>query len=239
LGRRNVLKVEKLSVAYAGVTVLREVSLAVKEGEIVSVVGANGGGKTTLLKTISGLLRPSPGRIEFMGKKIHELPPHEICKRQLIQVPEGRQLFTKMKVIHNLEMGAYLPEARKNRAQSLERVYSLFPLFKERKHQKVGSLSGGEQQMLAIGRALMSMPKLLMLDEPSEGLSPLYTSNVFDALKVLGDQGLAILLVSQEVERSLELSHRAYVLENGQVTLEGKSSELLNNDKVRESYLGM
>ena len=234
-----MLKVEGLSVAYAGVTVLREVSLRVNEGEIVSVVGANGGGKTTLLKTISGLLKPSSGGIEFMGEKIHELPPHEICKRRLIQVPEGRQLFPKMKVIHNLEMGAYLPEARKGIAQSLERVYSLFPLFKERKNQKVGSLSGGEQQMLAIGRALMSRPKLLMLDEPSEGLSPLFTSSVFDTLKILGEQGLTILLISQEVERSLELGHRAYVLENGQIVLEGKGNELLNNDKVRESYLGM
>ena len=234
-----MLKVDRLSVAYAGVTVLREVSLRVNEGEIVSVVGANGGGKSTLLKTISGLLKPSSGTIEFVGEKIHELPPHEICKRRLIQVPEGRQLFPKMRVIHNLEMGAYLPEARKNIAQSLERVYSLFPLFKERKNQKVGSLSGGEQQMLAIGRALMSRPKLLMLDEPSEGLSPLFTSNVFDTLKILGEQGLTILLVSQEVERSLEMGHRAYVLENGQIVLEGKGSELLNNDKVRASYLGM
>jgi branched-chain amino acid transport system ATP-binding protein len=234
-----MLKVEKLSVAYAGVTVLREVSLAVNDGEIVSVVGANGGGKTTLLKAISGLLKPCSGSIEFMGEKIHEFRPHEICKRRLIQVPEGRQLFPKMKVIHNLEMGAYLSEARKNTAQSLERVYDLFPLFRERRNQRVGSLSGGEQQMLAIGRALMSMPTLLMLDEPSEGLSPLYTSNVFDTLKILGEQGLTILLVSQEVERSLELSQRAYVLENGQITLEGKSDELLNNDKVRASYLGM
>jgi branched-chain amino acid transport system ATP-binding protein len=234
-----MLKVEKLSVAYAGVTVLRELSLAVNEGEIVSVVGANGGGKTTLLKAISGLLKPSSGSIEFMGEMIDELPPHEICIRRLIQVPEGRQLFPKMKVIHNLEMGAYLPEARKNTGQSLDRVYALFPIFRERRNQKTGSLSGGEQQMLAIGRALMSMPKLLMLDEPSEGLSPLYTSNVFDTLKILGEQGLTILLVSQEVERSLELSQRAYVLENGQITLEGKSNDLLNNDKVRESYLGM
>jgi branched-chain amino acid transport system ATP-binding protein len=234
-----MLKVEKLSVAYAGVTVLREVSLAVNDGEIVSVVGANGGGKTTLLKAISGLLKPCSGSIEFMGEKIHEFRPHEICKRRLIQVPEGRQLFPKMKVIHNLEMGAYLSEARKNTAQSLERVYDLFPIFRERRNQRAGSLSGGEQQMLAIGRALMSMPTLLMLDEPSEGLSPLYTSNVFDTLKILGEQGLTILLVSQEVERSLELSQRAYVLENGQITLEGKSGELLNNDKVRASYLGM
>jgi branched-chain amino acid transport system ATP-binding protein len=221
------------------VPVLRGVSLTVGEGEIVSVVGANGGGKTTLLKTISGLIKPSLGCIEFMGQRIDALPPHDICRRRLIQVPEGRQLFPKMKVINNLEMGAYLSEARKNTAQSLERVYSLFPIFKERTNQKAGLLSGGEQQMLAIGRALMSMPKLLMLDEPSEGLSPLFTDNVFETLRILGEQGLTILLVSQEVERSLELSHRAYVLENGRITVEGKSSEMLCDDKVRESYLGM
>jgi branched-chain amino acid transport system ATP-binding protein len=174
-----------------------------------------------------------------MGERIDQLAPHEICKKGLIQVPEGRQLFPKMKVINNLEMGAYLTEARKLTAQSLERVYELFPLFRQRKHQKAGLLSGGEQQMLAISRALMSVPKLLMLDEPSEGLSPLFTANVFDTLKVLGDQGLTILLVSQEVELSLALSNRAYVLENGQITLEGKSCDLLNDDKVRESYLGM
>lgn len=234
-----MLKVEKLSVGYAGIDVLRDVSLTVNDGEIVSVVGANGGGKTTLLKTISGLMKPTSGQIEFMGERIDQLAPHEICRRGLIQVPEGRQLFPKMKVINNLEMGAYLAEARRQTVQSLERVYSLFPLFQQRKHQKAGLLSGGEQQMLAIARALMSIPKLLMLDEPSEGLSPLFTSNVFDTLKILGEQGLTILLVSQEVELSLALSNRAYVLENGQITLEGKSSEMLCNDKVRESYLGM
>jgi branched-chain amino acid transport system ATP-binding protein len=236
---KDMLKVEKLNVGYAGVDVLRGVSLTVNEGEIVSVVGANGGGKSTLLKTISRLMKPSSGSIEFMGERIDQLAPHEICKKGLIQVPEGRQLFPKMKVINNLEMGAYLTEARKLTAQSLERVYELFPLFRQRKHQKAGLLSGGEQQMLAISRALMSVPKLLMLDEPSEGLSPLFTANVFDTLKVLGDQGLTILLVSQEVELSLALSNRAYVLENGQITLEGKSCDLLNDDKVRESYLGM
>ena len=234
-----MLKIEKLNVGYAGVDVLRDISLCVNEGETVSVVGANGGGKTTLLKTISGLMRPTSGTIAFMGERIDERAPYEICAKGLIQVPEGRQLFPKMKVIDNLKMGAYLPEARKQTVQSLERVYKLFPLFQQRKFQKAGLLSGGEQQMLAIGRALMSMPKLLMLDEPSEGLSPLFTSNIFDTLKVLGEQGLTILLVSQEVELSLSLSNRAYVLENGQIRLEGKSCDLLNDDKVRESYLGM
>jgi branched-chain amino acid transport system ATP-binding protein len=234
-----MLKVENLSVTYTGDAVLKGISLEVNEGEIVSLVGANGGGKTTFLKTISGLMRPACGTIHFMGERIDGLPSHEICKRRLIQVPEGRQLFPKMKVIDNLKMGAYLPEARENTAQSLQRVYDLFPIFKERTNQKAGLMSGGEQQMLAIGRALMSMPRLLMLDEPSEGLSPLFTDNVFDALGVLGGQGLTILLVSQEVERSLAMSHRAYVLENGHITLEGKSGELLCSDKVREAYLGM
>jgi branched-chain amino acid transport system ATP-binding protein len=234
-----MLRVERLRVDYTGVSALRAVSLAVNEGEIVTVIGANGGGKSTLLKTISGLLSPSSGRIEFVGERIDGLPPHEICRRGLIQIPEGRQLFPRMKVIHNLQMGAYLPEARKNVAQSIERVYGLFPLFRERRNQRTGLLSGGEQQMLAIARALMSRPRLLMLDEPSEGLSPLLTSNIFDTLKTLKEQGMTILLVSQEVEQALGLSHRTYVLENGQITLEGRSEELLNNDKVRESYLGM
>ena len=234
-----MLSIRNLNAGYAGVTVLRGIALTVEEGETVSIVGANGGGKTTLLKTISGIMKSFSGSIEFTGEEIQDLPPHEICKRRLIQVPEGRQLFPKMTVIDNLAMGAYLPEARKNTARSLQRVYDLFPIFKERTNQKAGLLSGGEQQMLAIGRALMSMPRLLMLDEPSEGLSPLFTDNVFEALRTLGDQGLTILLVSQEVERSLAMSRRAYVLENGQITLEGKSSEMLCSDKVRESYLGM
>lgn len=234
-----MLKVENISVEHAGVSALRNVFLTVNEGEIVTVIGANGGGKTTLLRTISGLLVPSSGRIEFIGERIDGLPPHEICKRGLIQIPEGRQLFPKMKVIHNLEMGAYLPDARRGVAQSLKRVYELFPLFRERGGQRAGLLSGGEQQMLAIARALMSRPRLLMLDEPSEGLSPLLTANIFDTLKTLRDQGITILLISQEVEQALELSSRGYMLENGKITLEGRSEELLNNDKVRESYLGM
>lgn len=234
-----MLRIERLNMAYAGITALRDVSMTVNEGEIVAVIGANGGGKTTLLKTISGLLRPLSGSIEFMGESIDGLSPHKICKRGVIQVPEGRQLFPKMKVIHNLEMGAYLPEARKNFAHSLQRVYELFPLFKERKGQKAGLLSGGEQQMLAIARALMSRPKLLMLDEPSEGLSPVLTETIFDTLKTLGEQGLTILLVSQEVSQALELSDRAYVLENSRITLQGRSQDLINNDKVRESYLGI
>jgi branched-chain amino acid transport system ATP-binding protein len=234
-----MLNVENLSIEYAGINALRNVSLRVEEREIVSVIGANGGGKTTLLKTISGILKPNPGKIEFQGERIDGLPPHTICAKGLIQVPEGRQLFPRMKVIDNLQMGAYHPEARRNLTGSLERVFNLFPILKERERQKAGLMSGGEQQMLAIARALMSLPKLLMLDEPSEGLSPVLTENVFGILHQLKDLGLTIMLVSQEVAQSLELSSRAYILENSQIVLEGKSAELMNNDKVRESYLGM
>lgn len=234
-----MLKVERLSVAYAKVSALRDASIRVEEGEIVSVIGANGAGKTTLLKTISGLLTPVSGHIEFMGEKIDGQPPHELCQRGVIQVPEGRQLFPKMKVIDNLQMGAYLPEARKNLGDSLQKVFQLFPILKERQRQLAGLLSGGEQQMLAVGRALMSRPRLLMLDEPTEGLAPVLTDHIFDTLKTLGEQNTTILLVSQEVARALELSQRAYVLENGEITMGGKSRELMDNDQVRESFLGI
>lgn len=234
-----MLRVENLSVTYSGEAVLRDVSMDVNEGEIVSVVGANGGGKTTLLKTLSGLMKPASGSIRFAGERIDGLTPYEICARGLIQVPEGRQLFPKMTVAENLEMGAYLPEARKKAASSLKSVYGLFPVLIERRRQRAGLMSGGEQQMLAIGRALMSAPRLLMLDEPSEGLSPLLTSTVFDALKSLSDKGLTILLVSQEVEKSLELSQRAYVVENGRIAVEGRSADLLCDDRVKEAYFGI
>jgi branched-chain amino acid transport system ATP-binding protein len=238
-GEKIMLNVENLSIEYAGVQALRNVCLRVEDKEIVSVIGANGGGKTTLLRTISGILKPSPGKIEFEGERIDGLPPHAICAKGLIQVPEGRQLFPRMKVIENLQMGAYHPEARKKIPASLERIFGLFPILKERKRQKAGLMSGGEQQMLAIARGLMSLPKLLMLDEPSEGLSPVLTENVFSILRQLEKQGLPILLVSQEVAQSLELSSRAYILENSQILLEGKSADLMNDDRVRESYLGM
>jgi branched-chain amino acid transport system ATP-binding protein len=236
---KNMLNIRELAVDYGGIAALRKVSLEVGENEIVSVIGANGGGKTTLLRSISGVLARVSGGIDFCGEDINGLPPHEICARGLIQVPEGRQLFVRMKVIENLQMGAYPAAARKDLRRSLERVFALFPLLQERQKQKAGSMSGGEQQMLAIARALMSKPRLLMLDEPSEGLSPVLTANVFATLRQLQAQGLSILLVSQEVAQSLGLSERAYVLENGQIVLQGKSSDLLNAEKVRESYLGM
>ncbi|MHA1937108.1 MAG: ABC transporter ATP-binding protein [Candidatus Thorarchaeota archaeon] len=234
-----MLKVQNISISYGGVKALTDASILIEESEIVTVIGSNGAGKTSLLKAISGLLTLVSGRIEFLEEKVDGQPPHEICKRGIIQVPEGRQLFQRMKVLHNLQMGAYLPEARKYLEDSLQQVYQLFPILKERKSQVAGLLSGGEQQMLAIGRAMMCKPRLLMLDEPSEGLAPVVTDQIFDILKILGEQGTTILLVSQEVARSLELSYRAYVLENGKVVMTGKSEELRNNDKVRESYLGI
>ncbi len=234
-----MLKVENLNVAYGGVRALSGASVIVEENEIVSVIGANGAGKSSMLKAISGLLTPVSGRITFLGERVNGRQPYDICRKGIIQVPEGRQLFPRMKVLHNLQMGAYLPEARNYVEDSLERVYQLFPILNERKNQVAGLLSGGEQQMLAIGRALMSKPKLLMLDEPSEGLAPVITDQIFDILSVLGDQGTTILLVSQEVVRSLELGDRAYVLENGKVVLAGTTKELMNNDKVRAAYMGI
>jgi branched-chain amino acid transport system ATP-binding protein len=234
-----MLRVENLKADYGGISALRGVSITVTEGEIVAVIGSNGAGKTTLLKAISGLMSPSLGKIEFLGDRIDGLPPYEICQRGVIQVPGGRQLFPRMKVIHNLQLGAYLPEARKKVADSLQWVFQLFPILEERQGQKAGLLSGGEQQMLAVGRALMSLPRLLMLDDPSEGLAPLSTLEIFGILQMLGEQGTTILLVSQEVSKVLGLALRAYVLENGQIKLEGRSHELLNNDRVKESYLGM
>lgn len=234
-----MLRVKNLNIAYGGIRALVDVSIWVNEGEIISVIGANGSGKTSMLKAISGILAPLSGKIEFLGERVDGRPPFEICKRGIIQVPEGRQLFPRMKVLHNLQMGAYLPEARKHVQDSLGRVYDLFPILRKRMHLYAGLLSGGEQQMLAIGRALMSRPKLLMLDEPSEGLAPVIISQIFSILELLGEQGTTILLVSQEVARSLELSHRTYVLENGKVVMEGKSQAMMKDDKVRESYLGI
>jgi branched-chain amino acid transport system ATP-binding protein len=188
------------------VKALTNASIFIEESEIVTVIGSNGAGKTSLLKAISGLLIPQSGCIEFLEEKVDGQLPYEICRRGIIQVPEGRQLFPRMKVLHNLQMGAYLPEARKYLEDSLQRVYQLFPILQQRKSQVAGLLSGGEQQMLAIGRALMGKPKLLMLDEPLQGLAPVVTDQIFDILKILGGQGTTILLVSQEVARSLELS---------------------------------
>ncbi len=234
-----MLQVDHLNVAYDTLQVLWDVSLEVHEGEIVALIGSNGAGKTTLLRTISGLMKPLFGSIRFMGEEIAGLPPYEICRRGVIQVPEGRALFPRMRVVENLELGAYLPAARAQRHETIERVYRLFPRLKERWRQDAGTLSGGEQQMVAIGRALMARPKLLMLDEPSLGLAPVMVEMIMEVLTQLNAEGMTILLVSQEVHQALAIAHRAYVIENGRIVRSGPSHELRNDDAVRSAYLGL
>jgi branched-chain amino acid transport system ATP-binding protein len=234
-----MLQVEHLSVAYDTLQVLWDVSLEVHEGEIVALIGSNGAGKTTLLKTISGLMKPLFGSIRFKGEEVAGLPPHEICRRGVIQVPEGRALFPRMRVIENLELGAYLPAARAQRHETIERIYRLFPRLKERWRQDAGTLSGGEQQMVAIGRALMARPKLLMLDEPSLGLAPVLVETIMEVLTRLNAEGMTILLVSQEVHQALTIAHRVYVIENGRIVRSGTSHALRDDDAVRSAYLGL
>ena len=217
-----MLEVSNLDVFYGKSQALRGVSLKVAEKEIVALVGTNGAGKTTLLNTISGLLHPVSGSVEFLGKRIDRLAPHKIMKLGISQIPEGRKLFTDMTVRENLEMGAYTSEAWKRRKETLEQVYQVFPVLKERRKQSAKKLSGGEGQMVAIGRGLMSNPRLCMFDEPSYGLAPKLFSEVLEVIKRLREQGITILLVEQNVRNTLEVADRAYVLENGQIILEGK-----------------
>jgi branched-chain amino acid transport system ATP-binding protein len=203
------------------------------------VVGANGAGKTTLLKTIAGLVRPAAGAVALDGARLDRLPTHRIVELGVVRVPEGRRIFPQMTARENLELGAYLPQPRARRARSLERVYRLFPILEERSPQLAGTLSGGEQQMLAIGRALMSLPRLLMLDEPSLGLAPLVVRQIFETIERVNADGTTILLVEQDVMQSLTISHRGYVLENGSVVLEGRGAELLADQHVKTAYLGI
>jgi branched-chain amino acid transport system ATP-binding protein len=234
-----MLEVSNLNVFYGKSQALREVSLKVDEGEIVALVGANGAGKTTLLNTISGLLRPASGSVEFLGNRIDRLAPHRIMQLGICQIPEGRKLFSDMTVGENLEMGAYSSQAWKRRKEALEQVYQIFPLLKERRNQSAKKLSGGERQMVAIGRGLMSSPRLCMFDEPSYGLAPKLFSEVIEVIKHLRGQGITILLVEQNVRHTLETADRAYVLENGQIVLEGKGKDLLQNELVKKAYLGL
>ena len=235
----SLLEVNRIDVHYGDVPALRESSLRVEEGEFISIIGANGAGKTTLVKTISGLLRPVHGEILFCGEKVHHLPAYEITKLGLIQVPEGRRLFPNMTVLENLEIGAYIPEARRMRSKNLEFVFQIFPILQERMHQLAGTLSGGQQQMVAISRGLMAKPKLLVLDEPSLGLSPILVQQTFSIVKDINEKGISIFLVEQNVFHSLSLANRGYVLENGRIVLEGNGKELLRNDHVKKSYLGI
>ena len=234
-----MLRVSNLNVAYGRLQVLWDVSLEVREGELVSLIGPNGAGKTTLLRTISGLLKPISGTIEFMGRRIDGLPPHKICRLGLIHIPEGRAIFPLMSVLENLQMWAYMGEVRENFKRNVKEVFRLFPVLKERLGQVAETLSGGEMQMLSIGRGLIAEPKLLMLDEPTIGLAPKLSELIFDSISKLHEEGLTILLVSQEVRRALELADRAYVMENGRIVLEGTGEELLENPDIKKSYLGL
>lgn len=229
----------ELSVFYRDLQALRDISLAVNEGEIVSVVGSNGAGKSTLLNTISGVIRLRSGNIILMGERIDRLPSHKIVEKGIIQIPEGRKIFYPMTVLENLILGSYLPQTKKARGKNLERVFNLFPILEERSNQLGGTLSGGEQQMLAIGRGIMGSPKLLMLDEPSLGLSPLLVSKIFNVIKEINGRDTTILLVEQNVMQSLSLADRAYVLENGRIVLEGCGKDLLQDRKVQEAYLSI
>jgi branched-chain amino acid transport system ATP-binding protein len=234
-----MLTVENLEVSYGDVRALDGVSLEVAEGAIVAIVGANGAGKTTLIRTIAGMLRPARGRIRLRKNDIAGLPSYRVCNLGIGQVAEGRQVFPTLTVLENLEMGAMLPRARAEQAQNLERVFALFPRLAERKAQAAGTLSGGEQQMLAIGRCLMGTPDLVMFDEPSLGLAPAIVQDLLKTIRDLNRDGLTCVLVEQNVAVSLKLASRAYVLENGRVTLSGAGEELLADDRVRQAYLGM
>ncbi len=234
-----MLDVVNLNVSYGPLHVLWDVSLTVKEREIVALLGSNGAGKTTTLKTIQGLLRPSSGQVHFMGESVHQLASHQVVARGLSLVPEDRLLFPEMTVLDNLELGAFPAGARQKRQDTLDWVYQLFPPVFHRAKQKVKTLSGGEQQMVAIGRALMAKPKLLLLDEPSLGLAPLVVAELFRTVKQINRQGISVLLVEQNVKKSLELAHRAYVLETGKVIQDGPARDLLNDPRVREAYLGV
>jgi branched-chain amino acid transport system ATP-binding protein len=234
-----LLEVQGVHAAYGDLAVLRDVSLRIGAGEIVSVVGANGAGKTTLLRAIAGLLRPARGRILLDGERLDRLPTSRIVDLGVVRVPEGRRIFPGMTVRENLELGAVVPRARRQRAATLERVFTLFPILRERIGQLAGTLSGGEQQMLAIGRGLMARPRLLMLDEPSLGLAPLVAREIFAIAGRVNDEGTTLLLVEQDVVHSLRISHRGYVLENGTVTLEGAGPELLADAHIKTAYLGL
>ncbi len=233
-----MLKVRTVDVFYGAIQCIRGASLGVEKGEFVSLVGSNGAGKTTLLKTVSGLVKNSSGDVFFQNERIDRLSGHEIAQRGLILIPEGRRLFPYMTVLENLELGSYSQKNQGERGQKLKRVFELFPAAYEKRDQLCNSLSGGEQQMVAIGRGLMAGPKLLMLDEPSLGLSPIMVQLLFKTIKQIGEQGVTLLLVEQNVRLSLKMSLRGYVLENGRIVMEGNSKELLESQNLKKAFLG-
>jgi branched-chain amino acid transport system ATP-binding protein len=237
----SFLDVRNIDVSYGDVQVIYDLSLRIEEGEVVSIIGGNGSGKSTLLRTISGLMQPDRGEITFSGGAIHRAQPEEIVEAGIIHVPEGRRLFSLMTVLDNLVVGAHNSRARGKEkvAETLEKVYGLLPRLKERQNQTAMTLSGGEQQMVAIGRGLMARPKLLMLDEPSLGLAPILIKSIFETVRMIADQGTTVLLVEQDVKHSLSLSDRGYVLEHGRIALEGDAAVLLNDPHIKTAYLGI
>jgi branched-chain amino acid transport system ATP-binding protein len=233
-----LLKIEGLGAGYGDAQVLRGLTMEVRLGQIVALIGANGAGKTTTLKTVSGLLRPRQGEVLFEGQPIHTWPSHRIVASGLVQVPEGRHLFREMTVLENLELGAFR-RGKRRRSQTLKRVFELFPVLEERKGQFAGTLSGGERQMLAIGRALMTQPRLLMLDEPSLGLAPLVVLNIFEIIREIREAGTTVLIVEQNAVQTLSMADWGYVLENGEIVLGGTGAELMENEQIRTAYLGL
>jgi branched-chain amino acid transport system ATP-binding protein len=234
-----LLEIKDVHSGYGAIEVLKGINITIEEGETVSVIGANGAGKTTLLRTISGIIKVSKGEIFFNGKSIHNLSPEQIVKYGIINVPEGRRVFPRLTVMENLEMGAFLRKKDDSFYKDLDYIFSLFPILKERSKQLAGTLSGGEQQMLAIGRALMAKPQILLMDEPSLGLAPIMVSRIFEVISELNKQKVTILLVEQNAKMALKNSKRSYVLEIGSITLSGNSCELLEDERVKKAYLGM
>jgi branched-chain amino acid transport system ATP-binding protein len=234
-----MLSVNKISVGYKGILAVQEVSFEVNKGEVVSLIGSNGAGKSTIIKTVAGLLHPKSGEIHFENQPIHHTPPYDIVKKKISMIPEGRRLFGRLSTIDNLRLGAYALDSKKETEETLANVFGLFPILNERKNQRSETLSGGEQQQLAIARGLMSRPSLLMLDEPSLGLMPKLVSEIFKIVGEISEKGVTVLLVEQNVFEALQISHRAYVLQTGRVVLEGKGDDLLKSDLVRKAYLGM
>ena len=233
-----LLKVNNLKVAYGGIQAVKGISLEVREGELVSLIGSNGAGKTTTMKAITGTLAATSGNIEYLGKDIHGQGDWDLVKQGLVMVPEGRGVFTRMSILENLQMGAYLRDDKDGIAADVDRVFTLFPRLKERSTQLAGTLSGGEQQMLAMGRALLSRPKVLLLDEPSMGLSPLMVDKIFEVIQEVASMGVTLLLVEQNASRALKIAQRAYVMESGQISMQGQAHDLLHDPKVRAAYLG-
>ena len=233
-----LLKVEDLDVHYGVINAIKKVSFEVNEGEIVALIGANGAGKTSIMHAVSGLIKPTSGKIIFEDQDITRLPAHKVIAKGLSQVPEGRRIFSQLSVEENLEMGAYLRKDKDAVKKDLEMVYSRFPRLQERRNQQAGTLSGGEQQMLAMGRALMSKPRLLLMDEPSMGLSPILVNEIFDIIKSINKEGTTVLLVEQNANKALSVADRAYVLETGNITISGNAKDVAENPKVREAYLG-